>query len=392
MPMLRLRDRTFARFVLPVLLASAGYGLSLQPAEAKLSSLTNLVVIGDSYSDAGNSGLLTNAISPPGYPYPYYADGRYSNGPVTLEQVWTQINPLLPPLKPSQSPGGTNYAVGGATSGINNFATVDPNMPNNLRSSYDNTSAHSQLSQVLGRFTPGSFDPNSTLFALWLGPNDALYWLHTQPAPAENGYTPGTITGGPPVQATGNELLTNLLTNINIGLESLVAGGAKHVLVPNLMDFSKAPAFSGNPTLAATIQALSLGFNQGLDQVVTQVRTNHPTVDIIDFDTAALFDDIFTNPGSYGFSNTTEACTSITTPTAFTAGCSPTAPGWLFWDGVHVTTAGHAVIASQMVQSVYEVPGPLPAIGGVVALGWARRLRCRVRQGQGTAMTTTAGR
>jgi phospholipase/lecithinase/hemolysin len=187
-------------------------------------------------------------------------------------------------------------------------------------------------------------------------------------------------------------LLTNLLTNINIGLESVIAGGAKHVLVPNLMDFSKAPAFSGNPTLAATIQALSLGFNQGLDQVVTQVRTNHPTVDIIDFDTAALFDDIFTNPGSYGFSNTTEACTSITTPTAFTAGCSPTAPGWLFWDGVHVTTAGHAVIASQMVQSVYEVPGPLPAIGGVVALGWARRLRCRVRQGQGTAMTTTAGR
>jgi hypothetical protein len=121
MPMLGLRDRTFARFVLPVLLASAGYCLSLQPAEAKLNSLTNLVVIGDSYSDAGNSGLLTNAISPPGYPYPYYADGRYSNGPVTLEQVWTQINPLLPPLKPSQSPGGTNYAVGGATSGINNF-------------------------------------------------------------------------------------------------------------------------------------------------------------------------------------------------------------------------------------------------------------------------------
>jgi phospholipase/lecithinase/hemolysin len=387
MATLRLRDRTVTRLVVPLLMACWGYGVSSQPAEAKLSSLANLIVIGDSYSDAGNSGLLTNTVSPPGYPYPYYSGGRYSNGPVALEQLWSQINPTLAPLKPSQAPGGTNYAVGGATSGINNYASVDPNMPNNLRPSFVNTSAYSQLSQVLGRFTPGSFDESSTLFAFWLGPNDALYWLHSRPSPTENGYTPGTITGGPPLQATGNELLTNLLGNISIGLESLIAGGAKHVLMPNLMDFSKAPAFSGDPTLAATIQALSLGFNQGLNQVVTQARAAHPDVDIISFDTAALFDNIFATPSSYGFSNTTQACTSITQPTTFTAGCSPTADGWLFWDGVHVTTAGHAVIASSMVQSVYDVPGPLPAIGGVVALGWARRLRCRLRQAGGTAMT-----
>jgi phospholipase/lecithinase/hemolysin len=209
-----------------------------------------------------------------------------------------------------------------------------------------------------------------------------LYWLHSRPTPSEDGYTPGTITGNGPVQSTAQGMLTNLLNNISIGVQSLINGGAEHVLVPNLMDFSKAPAFSGDPTLAATIQALSLGFNQGLSQVLTQLRTNNPGVDLIGFDTATLFDDIFANPTNYGFSNTTQACTSVTTPTTFTPGCSATAPGWLFWDGVHVTTAGHRVIATNMVQAVYEVPGPLPAVGGVVALGWARRLRCRVRQAQ----------
>ncbi len=377
---LPMRDRSMSKLALPLLVAFWGGVLSFLPAEAKLSSLTNLVVIGDSYSDAGNSGLLTSPITPPGYPFPFYSGGRYSNGLVALEQLWSQINPTLPPLKPSQAPGGTNYAVGGATSGVNNYARVDLNMPDNLRSAFDNTSAHSQLSQVLGAFSPGSFNPSSTLFAIWLGPNDALYWLHSRPTPSEDGYTPGTITGNGPVQSTGQGILTNLLSNIAIGVQSLINGGAEHVLVPNLMDFSKAPAFSGDPTLAATIQSLSLGFNQGLSQVLTQLRTDNPGVDLIGFDTASLFNDIFADPTSYGFSNTTQACTSVTSPTTFTPGCSPTAPGWLFWDGVHVTTEGHRVIATNMIQAVYEVPGPLPAVGGVVALGWARRLRCRLKQ------------
>ena len=109
-----------------LLLALLGCGLGALPAAAKLRSLTNLVVIGDSYSDAGNSGLLTApAVGSPGFPMPFYSNGRFGNGPVAVEQLWSQINPSQPSLQPSLAPGGgTNYAVGGATTGLNSYFKV----------------------------------------------------------------------------------------------------------------------------------------------------------------------------------------------------------------------------------------------------------------------------
>ena len=175
-------------------------------------------------------------------------------------------------------------------------------------------------------------------------------------------------------------MLLNAMDNIGTGVQALINNGAQHLLVPNLLDFSKAPAFNGDPGQAAAVKSLILGFNQGLQQTLNQLRAANPGVDIMGFDNAALFDRIFSNPSSYGFNNSTDACTTIENPVVFTAGCSATASDWLFWDGVHVTTAGHSVIAANMFKSIYDAPGPLPAAGGIVAFGWARRLRRRHRQ------------
>ncbi|MFN6134204.1 MAG: SGNH/GDSL hydrolase family protein [Synechococcaceae cyanobacterium] len=380
-PAVQGRDK--ARLIVPLLLAFLGWGFSSQPAAAKLRNLSKLAVIGDSYSDGGTSGLRTqSAFYPgsPGFPFPYYANGRFTNGPVAVEQLWSLFNPALPPLKPSISPGGTNYAFGGATSGSESYLQIAPDMPGSLKPLYANTSAHNQLAGVLGSFTPGSFDASSTLFTFWMGPNDALYWLNTKPMGSADGLTPGSINGDPPVQTNAEDMLKNSMSNIAIGIQRLINNGAQQVLVPNLLDFSKAPAFSGDHVQAATVKALVLGFNQGLVQTLNQLRLANQDVEIMDFDTAALFDRIFANPGSYGFSNIDQPCTSIYASTTFTSGCSPTADNWLFWDGVHVTTAAHSVIAAEMFNTVYEVPGPLPAAGGVVAFGWARRLRCRHRK------------
>lgn len=386
MTVLGARARCRARWLGPLLLAVLGCGLSVMPAGAKLRSLTKLAVIGDSYSDAGNSGLLTQSAAPPGFPFPFYANGRFSNGPVAVEQLWSLFNPSLPPLRPSAAPGGTNFAVGGATSGRNSYFQVAGAMPNSLRPFYADTSAYSQLSQLRSAFTPGSFDPSSSLFVFWMGANDGLYWLNT-PQSSTTGLTPGTITGGPPQPATATQLVQNSMLNITTGVQALIDNGAQHLLVPNLLDFSKAPGFSGDPAQAAAVQALSLGFNQGLDQTLQQLRLTNPTVDIMAFDTYTLFERIFADPGGYGFSNSSQACTSIDNSTVFTSGCSPTAPGWLFWDGVHVTSAAHSLIAAGLYQTVYAAPGPLPLAGGVVAWGWARRLRRRAQ-----SKTMAAGR
>ena len=44
--------------------ASLGLALGSLPAQAKIAALETLFVFGDSYSDAGNSGLLTQGIPP----------------------------------------------------------------------------------------------------------------------------------------------------------------------------------------------------------------------------------------------------------------------------------------------------------------------------------------
>jgi len=130
--------------------ASLSLGLTLVPcsAQAKVYELEALYVFGDSYSDAGNSGLLTlgNATYPGGFPPAPYAGGRVSNGPVAVEQLWSLYNPSAPPLKPSLA-GGTNYAIKGSTSGKDNQFSVN-NSPEILpvRSSFTDKSGSAQRS------------------------------------------------------------------------------------------------------------------------------------------------------------------------------------------------------------------------------------------------------
>lgn len=369
------QGRSKSRAAISLFLLLLGCSFSVQSASAKLRTLSKLVVLGDSYSDAGNSGLITQSSFPPGFPFPAYADGRFSNGPVAMEQLWSLFNPSLPPLKPSLA-GGTNYAVGGATSGLESYmqAVAPAPGPGGL---YAGTSANAQKTDILSAFPSGTFDPNTTLFAFWVGPNDAAYWLQT--GGNAGGKTPGTINAGLPVPATAEQLLANALTNISIGLQALIDNGAQHLLVPGIIDFGKAPGYAGT-AYEADVRAFSMGFNAGLDSLLNNLRSTNPGIDIMSYSTASLFEKIYANPGDYGFVNTTNACTNITTPMTFAPGCSAAASDWLFWDDVHTTTAGHGVIAASMFNSIYDVPGPLPAAGGVVAFGWARSLRRRQRK------------
>ncbi|MBM5817619.1 MAG: hypothetical protein FJ083_13845 [Cyanobacteria bacterium K_Offshore_surface_m2_239] len=77
--------------------------------------MSKLFVFGDSLSDGGNSGVLTGGAFTP----PPYVQNRYSNGPVAVEQLWQLFNPGDLSFQPSLA-GGTNYAIGGSTSGQEN--------------------------------------------------------------------------------------------------------------------------------------------------------------------------------------------------------------------------------------------------------------------------------
>lgn len=75
---------------------------------ANSTPFSRIIVFGDSLSDTGNLYLLSG-----GYPPAPYAEGRFSNGPIWVEYLAAALGMSLAP--------DDNYAVGGATTGHENF-------------------------------------------------------------------------------------------------------------------------------------------------------------------------------------------------------------------------------------------------------------------------------
>ena len=66
-----------------------------------------IVAFGDSLSDTGNVSILTGGALPPA---PYYFEGRFSNGPIWLDQLGAALDGAVDPVLG----GGTNFAFGAA--------------------------------------------------------------------------------------------------------------------------------------------------------------------------------------------------------------------------------------------------------------------------------------
>jgi phospholipase/lecithinase/hemolysin len=308
-------------------------------AHAGLMEITSLFVFGDSLSDGGNSGLRTqqytnnpNIVFPP----PPYYNGQYSNGPVAVEYLWNRYNPGNPGgFRPSLA-GGTNYAIGGATTGSASFNSVNSSVPDFLKPAYANYSNAWQLQSFADQLP--SFNPATSLFVLWLFPNDIFYSGAT-------GMLPGLVPGSP----GGTDLISNGIANILTTIGTLAQAGAEHFLVPNMADLGLTPAFAGTPQ-ADSLSVLTDTFNSNLAAQLTALDAML-SAEIVQFDTAGSFARILADPLAYGFDNTTDSCVA----NLANGLCNPgNWDRWLFWDGVHPTTHTHQVLASQFAMAVPE--------------------------------------
>src|SRR5690606_25292308 len=126
-------------------------------------------------------------------------------------------------------------------------------------------------------------------------------------------------------------------------VNALSQAGARYILVPNIPDLGMTPEFSGSPISAGIATLLSDSYNQAFTQQLATSSAN-----IIPLNVSALLHEVAADPQAYGFSNVnTAACGSVSSRL-----CTPAdlvAPGadqnYLFADGVHPTSGGHAVIA-----------------------------------------------
>jgi outer membrane lipase/esterase len=325
--------------VLPALLLSIFAGALAPSASAQLAQFSGVYVFGDSLSDAGY--YRSTFLASLGLPAPVLAGlGRYTTNPgPVFSELLTQYYGFTP--APSNLAGGNIFAQGGARVTLPSpVPLTPPGVPQR--------SVTAQIDEFLAR-NNGAADPNG-LYTVWVGANDIFANL-------------GAFQAGAITQA---QLQTNVLGAAAAEIPQigrLQAAGARYIVVFGLPDIGAAPAFvSADAATRGAVTQLSAGYNTTLFSGLAGAG-----VRVIPVDAFSLLNEIRANPSAYGFTNVTSpACgpfPPITTTTVSSQFCligtNLVAPNaqltYLFADGVHPTTAGHAIIA-QLVESMIEGP------------------------------------
>jgi phospholipase/lecithinase/hemolysin len=239
---------------------------------------TRIIVFGDSVSDTGNFYQMTGGSYPPA---PYW-EGRFCNGPVWVEYLAQDLRMegLL-----------DDYAVGGATSGHDNANVPTFGGVQDQIALYLQSSTHA--------------DPDA-LYILWAGHNDIFIPLST----------------GGDMDAARIAFVENTKSNI----KTLWAAGARHILVPNVVDVGKCPMLVSTP-YSAYVSGVVAAFNEDLaDALKRLARKGVTTIAVDEF---SFVDFVVAHPALFGFSNVTDQGIAI----------YPADPAaYVYWDIAHPTT------------------------------------------------------
>ncbi len=270
---------------------------------------SGVYAFGDSLSDAGNISIATMGVVPVSG---IYDGGRFTNGPVWVQDLAQNLG--LPAPKPSLA-GGTDYAYGGAETGATSVHAANP----------------SDLGSQLGQFVANTPTPSpSALYTVWAGSNDVLDIANSTQTPAQQ-------------QASVQQAVNN-----EVGfIDGLVAHGAKDVVVMGVPDLGKTPYEMARPASDAASSTLAQSYNTDLGAALQQIMASGAaSIDYID--TYAMLDTAAANPAAYGFSNVTQPVwngnlTDANSGTLATTGSAQN--GHLFFDDLHPTAGGHALLA-----------------------------------------------
>ena len=298
-------------------LAFALAGTSVVQAQ----SFSDVVVFGDSLSDAGNVAAVD------GNPATLIGSSFTTNP----DSVYAEIVAQAFGFSGTNSvAGGSNYAFGGACARANSASFTCVNSPGSF-------SLTTQLGGYLAAHG-GQADPNA-LYMMWGGANDIF------------------TAAGNPATAQQN---TGIAAATMVGLIStLQNAGARTIVVFNLPDLGLTPLNVGTAA-APGASALSFVYNQTFNSGLANLKDG-----IVPINVFGLINEIVADPSTYGFTNVTgTACVG-----GSSLACGPTGnasypfhyanganTSYLFADGVHPTGAAHAMLAN-VVLATLSAPG-----------------------------------
>ncbi|WP_243042004.1 autotransporter outer membrane beta-barrel domain-containing protein [Dyella sedimenti] len=347
-------------------------------AMAASAPFSNVIVFGDSLSDAGNISLASDpTIQPP-------LEFTTNPGAVTVQNVAGHYGYSLT----ASLAGGSDYAWGGA--GIFNNSPGTP-------------AAVPTITDQVNAYLAGGKIDGKALYSIWGGANDIFYAATAAGAgaTAQQLIQQNVAAQIAQLQAAGvpaaqiaaltptiTQQVTALVTQQVLAaagvsgfmtadqaqasiaaaaqqevklIGQLKAAGVKNILVFNLPNIGLTPsATEQGASAAASLTGLSQVFNGQLNAGIAQLGKG-----IVPVDTYSLLNEVIASPGKYGFTNVTnEACgvgsTSVQCgpegsglPYTYAQGANST---YLFADGVHPTTAAD-VMLGQYVVSILSAPG-----------------------------------
>lgn len=381
------RPRHLACAVALALASSVAFAQSAPAQPSTHAGLfDHMVVFGDSLSDDGNLSLALQL--------PQIVRFTTNPGQTGVEHIGDYFGiPLSPALT-----GGSDFAFGGA--GILNNSPGTPSSVPTLPT---------QLGMYL-QATNGKADPD-TLYAMWGGANDIFYAAtsaaagaqaqqliqQTIAAQVQQAIAGGLIPNDPTAIAAFTAQITPTVTQQVVAQVEAVAGvstlmnqaqltaylqqaattelgmigqlgkaGARYVMVFNLPNIGLTPSgLAQGPAAAAQLTGMSIIYNNALNAGLASTGIN-----IIPVNTFAILNELVADPSRYGFTNvTTPACTGSSfgclpagTPGATSTYQSGAQNTYVFADGVHPTTAAHAMLA-QYAESIVIAPGEMSLLG-----------------------------
>lgn len=320
------QKKGFLKRALPALVASA---LVAGAPAAEAVTFNGVYIFGDSLSDAGYYRPFLASI---GVPSATVAQlGRFTTNP---GPVWSEIiaQTYGGNAAPSNAGGGI-YAQGGAR--VTAASTSTP--PGGAQ-----RPVSTQITEYLSS-TGGSANPNA-LYAVWAGGNDLLQ-------------------AGASGVASANDVAAQTAR--------LRAAGARYIMVFGLPNLGLTPGAQAGGAAGVALQTqASAGFNITMFNALAATNQR-----VIPVDTFSLLNEIAANASAFGFTNLSGLACGPFPPFAPTGGnsqfCLPSnlvapnaASTYLFADGIHPTTAAHAIVAD-FVKSLIDGPNAYSTLAEV---------------------------
>lgn len=287
------RSALARRIGAPSLLAAGLLAASFAPAATAVEGagppppVTGLTIFGDSLCDVGRYFAMTGEPGPP------YFEGRFSNGPVWCE--------AFGPMLGLDEDAIENLAVGFATTGDVLALQVGPYV------------------DAAG----GPLDP-AALHVVVAGANDFRL-----------------VIEDPTLDPV--EVLEAAVANVAACVETLHAAGAQRFCVWNLPDLGTTPLVTsiGNPFITALATAVTEEFNEQLAAELDALD-KQLGIELVHFDAFAELTAVIERREAFGFVDVVDR--------AFTLEGDVLEPvdGYLYWDDVHPTRAGHALVRDRV--------------------------------------------